>query len=162
MSLPITIFFPLAMLPPLSLVFRKPRKHCAMWCINLPTESKPSPRRAPNKPSLCVHRKQSDVCFVGMFSQPRESWVRPYLHSFKWREFHLACIVFAREGVFMPSWKPITWFRYSDLEAIALLTASMCHDLDHRGTNNAFQTSSVRAWLATVWLCFASLRLEVV
>nr|CAB3264733.1 cAMP and cAMP-inhibited cGMP 3',5'-cyclic phosphodiesterase 10A [Phallusia mammillata] len=32
--------------------------------------------------------------------------------------------------------------KLSDLEVIALLTASICHDLDHRGTNNAFQVNS--------------------
>ncbi|XP_077975468.1 cGMP-dependent 3',5'-cyclic phosphodiesterase-like isoform X2 [Styela clava] len=31
---------------------------------------------------------------------------------------------------------------FGDLEVLALLTASLCHDLDHRGTNNAFQVSS--------------------
>ncbi|XP_047126278.1 cGMP-dependent 3',5'-cyclic phosphodiesterase isoform X2 [Hydra vulgaris] len=30
----------------------------------------------------------------------------------------------------------------SDLEAFALLAASLCHDIDHRGTNNSFQVSS--------------------
>jgi len=30
----------------------------------------------------------------------------------------------------------------SELEAFALLVACMCHDLDHRGTNNTFQISS--------------------
>merc|ERR1719334_1638077 len=30
----------------------------------------------------------------------------------------------------------------SDIEAFALLIACMCHDLDHRGTNNTFQISS--------------------
>jgi len=30
----------------------------------------------------------------------------------------------------------------SDLEAFALIIACMCHDLDHRGTNNTFQISS--------------------
>lgn len=31
---------------------------------------------------------------------------------------------------------------FGDLEALALLTGSLCHDIDHRGTNNAFQISS--------------------
>ncbi|KAK2186039.1 hypothetical protein NP493_204g00005, partial [Ridgeia piscesae] len=30
----------------------------------------------------------------------------------------------------------------SDLECLALLVACLCHDLDHRGTNNAFQLKS--------------------
>ncbi|KAI1307232.1 cGMP-specific 3',5'-cyclic phosphodiesterase [Halotydeus destructor] len=29
---------------------------------------------------------------------------------------------------------------FSDLEQLALLVACLCHDLDHRGTNNSFQT----------------------
>ena len=29
---------------------------------------------------------------------------------------------------------------FSDLEVYALIVACFCHDLDHRGTNNAFQT----------------------
>lgn len=31
---------------------------------------------------------------------------------------------------------------FSDLEVFALLVACYCHDLDHRGTNNAFQTKT--------------------
>jgi len=34
-------------------------------------------------------------------------------------------------------------YLFSNLEVISLLTASLCHDLDHRGTNNAFQVNSV-------------------
>ncbi|XP_038046831.1 cGMP-specific 3',5'-cyclic phosphodiesterase-like isoform X4 [Patiria miniata] len=33
----------------------------------------------------------------------------------------------------------------SDLEAFALLVACLCHDLDHRGTNNAFQLKTASA-----------------
>ncbi|XP_035665682.1 cGMP-specific 3',5'-cyclic phosphodiesterase-like isoform X2 [Branchiostoma floridae] len=29
---------------------------------------------------------------------------------------------------------------FSDVEIFAMMTASLCHDLDHRGTNNAFQS----------------------
>merc|ERR1711860_278064 len=32
---------------------------------------------------------------------------------------------------------------FSDLEMLAMLVASLCHDLDHRGTNNAFQVKVV-------------------
>ncbi|XP_076812429.1 cGMP-dependent 3',5'-cyclic phosphodiesterase-like isoform X7 [Clavelina lepadiformis] len=35
--------------------------------------------------------------------------------------------------------------KLSDLEIIALLTACICHDVDHRGTNNAFQVNSKSA-----------------
>lgn len=28
---------------------------------------------------------------------------------------------------------------YSDLEALAMVTAALCHDIDHRGTNNLYQ-----------------------
>uniref|UniRef100_UPI00398E9330 rod cGMP-specific 3',5'-cyclic phosphodiesterase subunit beta-like n=1 Tax=Pristiophorus japonicus TaxID=55135 RepID=UPI00398E9330 len=31
---------------------------------------------------------------------------------------------------------------YSDLEALAMLTAGFCHDIDHRGTNNLYQLKS--------------------
>lgn len=31
----------------------------------------------------------------------------------------------------------------SDLERLALFISCLCHDIDHRGTNNAFQVSSV-------------------
>lgn len=30
-----------------------------------------------------------------------------------------------------------------DIEALALFVSCLCHDVDHRGTNNAFQVSSV-------------------
>lgn len=29
---------------------------------------------------------------------------------------------------------------YSDLEAFAMVAAGFCHDIDHRGTNNLYQT----------------------
>lgn len=32
-----------------------------------------------------------------------------------------------------------------DIEIFALFISCMCHDLDHRGTNNSFQVASVRA-----------------
>lgn len=28
---------------------------------------------------------------------------------------------------------------YTDLEALAMVTAGLCHDIDHRGTNNLYQ-----------------------
>ncbi|KAI1894357.1 hypothetical protein AGOR_G00114980, partial [Albula goreensis] len=31
---------------------------------------------------------------------------------------------------------------YSDLEAFAMVAAGFCHDIDHRGTNNLYQTKS--------------------
>ena len=31
----------------------------------------------------------------------------------------------------------------SELELLALFVSCLCHDIDHRGTNNAFQVSSV-------------------
>lgn len=38
----------------------------------------------------------------------------------------------------------------SDLEMLALLVACLCHDLDHRGTNNSFQTK-IESPLATLY-----------
>ncbi|XP_046885785.1 cone cGMP-specific 3',5'-cyclic phosphodiesterase subunit alpha'-like [Hypomesus transpacificus] len=32
---------------------------------------------------------------------------------------------------------------YSDLEAFAMVAAGFCHDIDHRGTNNLYQTKSI-------------------
>lgn len=28
---------------------------------------------------------------------------------------------------------------FTDLEALAMVTAAFCHDIDHRGTNNLYQ-----------------------
>lgn len=39
---------------------------------------------------------------------------------------------------------PISIF-FRDIEILALFVSCMCHDLDHRGTNNSFQVASVRA-----------------
>jgi len=41
----------------------------------------------------------------------------------------------------------------SEIEKLALIVASMCHDLDHRGTNNSFQTKYS--------ICFVKLLLRV-
>lgn len=32
----------------------------------------------------------------------------------------------------------------SEMEVLAIFISCLCHDIDHRGTNNAFQLSSVR------------------
>ena len=34
-------------------------------------------------------------------------------------------------------------FDFSDVEAFSLLVSCLCHDIDHRGTTNAFQTATV-------------------
>ncbi|XP_019644258.1 PREDICTED: cGMP-specific 3',5'-cyclic phosphodiesterase-like isoform X2 [Branchiostoma belcheri] len=39
---------------------------------------------------------------------------------------------------------------FSDVETFAMMTASLCHDLDHRGTNNAFQ-SKIESPLARLY-----------
>ena len=38
---------------------------------------------------------------------------------------------------------------YRDVEMLALFVACLCHDIDHRGTTNSFQVSSVgrQFWL---------------
>lgn len=37
-----------------------------------------------------------------------------------------------------------------DIEILALFVSCMCHDLDHRGTNNSFQVASVRNYSAVL------------
>ncbi len=32
---------------------------------------------------------------------------------------------------------------YTDLETMAMVTAGLCHDIDHRGTNNLYQMKYV-------------------
>ena len=34
-------------------------------------------------------------------------------------------------------------YTFSDVELFALFISCLCHDIDHRGTTNAFQLSSV-------------------
>ncbi|KAM6898273.1 cone cGMP-specific 3',5'-cyclic phosphodiesterase subunit alpha' [Lycodopsis pacificus] len=34
---------------------------------------------------------------------------------------------------------------YSDLDAFAMVSAAFCHDIDHRGTNNLYQTKQVKS-----------------
>ena len=41
---------------------------------------------------------------------------------------------------------------FSELEAFALLVACMCHDLDHRGTNNTFQVQILIDNIPTCYL----------
>jgi len=35
----------------------------------------------------------------------------------------------------------------TELETLALIVACLCHDLDHRGTNNSFQHKSITSLL---------------
>lgn len=37
------------------------------------------------------------------------------------------------------SWRDFFFLIFRDLQALSLLIACFCHDLDHRGTNNSFQ-----------------------
>lgn len=39
-------------------------------------------------------------------------------------------------------WESQSWY-FSDMELLALFVSSLGHDLDHRGTNNQYQMSSV-------------------
>ena len=39
----------------------------------------------------------------------------------------------------------------SDLEILALFFSCLCHDIDHRGTNNSFQISSVSLQTSYMW-----------
>lgn len=48
-------------------------------------------------------------------------------------------------------------FPCRDIEILALFVSCMCHDLDHRGTNNSFQVASVRAW---IHLCVLEVQTE--
>lgn len=41
--------------------------------------------------------------------------------------------------------------KFEGLEVLALLVACLCHDLDHRGTNNAFQVKQVSTLNKTVY-----------
>lgn len=38
---------------------------------------------------------------------------------------------------------PKTNLQLTDLEILALFVASLCHDIDHRGTNNSFQVNNI-------------------
>lgn len=42
---------------------------------------------------------------------------------------------------------------YREIEILALFVSCMCHDLDHRGTNNSFQVASVRENSALLLHC---------
>lgn len=35
----------------------------------------------------------------------------------------------------------------SELEILAIFVSCLCHDIDHRGTNNSFQETSVSQWM---------------
>lgn len=39
---------------------------------------------------------------------------------------------------------------YSDLDAFGMVAAAFCHDIDHRGTNNLYQTKQVKNSLLCV------------
>lgn len=39
------------------------------------------------------------------------------------------------------------WKIFGEIECLALMIACVCHDLDHRGTNNSFQIK----WVSKVW-----------
>lgn len=37
-------------------------------------------------------------------------------------------------------WQATQWWKvFGEIECLALIIACLCHDLDHRGTNNSFQ-----------------------
>ena len=61
---------------------------------------------------------------------------RPVIYH-NWRHaFNVAQSVFTM----MTTGNMASWF--TDLELFVLIVACLCHDLDHRGTNNTFQTKT--------------------
>ena len=51
--------------------------------------------------------------------------------------------------IYMYFQKPLFHTVFDELEKFALVVACLCHDLDHRGTNNAFQSESVSPFLSS-------------
>lgn len=43
---------------------------------------------------------------------------------------------------------------YSDLDAFAMVAAAFCHDIDHRGTNNLYQTKQVKIFYLMPGGCY--------
>jgi len=80
-----------------------------------------------------VHAKQETLC--RWFLSVRKNY-RPVIYH-NWRHaFNVAQCMFT-----MITTGNMRRF-FSDLEVYALIVACYCHDLDHRGTNNAFQTKT--------------------
>lgn len=48
-----------------------------------------------------------------------------------------------------------------DVEMLALFVACLCHDIDHRGTTNSFQVSSVGEITGSVLLCAIRFKLKM-
>lgn len=48
-----------------------------------------------------------------------------------------------------------------DVEMLALFVACLCHDIDHRGTTNSFQVSSVGESTGSVLLCAILFKLKI-
>ena len=46
------------------------------------------------------------------------------------------------------------WSVLDELECLALLVGCLCHDLDHRGTNNQFQIKWVIVYVLTYQLTY--------
>lgn len=82
--------------------------------------------------------------------------MRPRLKSkSKEADFHVWALAVPSPPVSLPCFLPLnkcSWLiplislqtgklkRYfTDLEALAMVTAAFCHDIDHRGTNNLYQ-----------------------
>lgn len=59
----------------------------------------------------------------------------PHDHSRNLQIFQIVIISFSDRLLQTTQW----WKIFGEIECLALIIACLCHDLDHRGTNNSFQ-----------------------
>eukprot|EP00730_Choanoeca_flexa_P007704 TRINITY_DN12378_c0_g1_i13.p1 TRINITY_DN12378_c0_g1~~TRINITY_DN12378_c0_g1_i13.p1 ORF type:complete len:833 (+),score=184.71 TRINITY_DN12378_c0_g1_i13:2084-4582(+) len=92
---------------------------------------------------LAVLRMFKNMGFVEEFRMPYQSlcqWVLSVRKNYRPVTYHNWRHAFSvTQCMYSMLLAPILKEHFSMLERLALLVACLCHDLDHRGTNNAFQ-----------------------
>ncbi|XP_046664181.1 cGMP-dependent 3',5'-cyclic phosphodiesterase-like isoform X2 [Homalodisca vitripennis] len=98
-----------------------------------------NPRSVSREDSACLSLKMfKEMGFVRFFSIPEETLFRGY-RDLPYHNWHHAFAVLHFSFAVLTNCRLIEKQHFTPLEGLALLTAALCHDIDHRGTNNQFQ-----------------------
>uniref|UniRef100_A0A8D3DKL8 Phosphodiesterase n=1 Tax=Scophthalmus maximus TaxID=52904 RepID=A0A8D3DKL8_SCOMX len=98
---------------------------------------------------MCVLSMLEDMGFINTYKIDRHTLARFCLmvkRGYRDPPYHNWMHAFSVSHFCYLLYKNLGLSNYlEDIEILALFVSCMCHDLDHRGTNNSFQVASVRA-----------------
>uniref|UniRef100_A0A8V5H8G2 Phosphodiesterase n=1 Tax=Melopsittacus undulatus TaxID=13146 RepID=A0A8V5H8G2_MELUD len=110
-----------------------------------------TPRSLPeDDTSMAILSMLQDMNFINTYKMDRQTLTRFCLmvkKGYRDPPYHNWMHAFSVSHFCYLLYKNLELVNYlEDIEIFALFISCMCHDLDHRGTNNSFQVASVSLW----------------